>query len=162
MTASKAETPDKDSEIAAAMERLSSLGRNDICTCGVAKKYKKCCQAADEALTRVVQEAPDATALARQGWQLIEQKRPAAAQKRFAAALELDADSADAKVGHAMAQLSAGDKDDAIAALQTELFRRRAETSDTFRPNTKELPPIRTRQNHHCCDRQWSGYAHWD
>jgi hypothetical protein len=29
-------------------ERLKNLGRNDECTCGSKKKYKKCCLEADE------------------------------------------------------------------------------------------------------------------
>ncbi len=33
-----------------AQARNQQLSRNDACTCGIAKKYKKCCQAADDLL----------------------------------------------------------------------------------------------------------------
>ena len=33
-----------------AQARNQQLSRNDVCTCGIAKKYKKCCQTADDLL----------------------------------------------------------------------------------------------------------------
>jgi len=35
---------------------MSDVGRNDPCPCGSGKKYKKCCEAKDEAQTRAALE----------------------------------------------------------------------------------------------------------
>ena len=44
---------------------MAKVGRNDLCTCGSGKKYKKCCMAGDEAAARAARPAQPATAAAR-------------------------------------------------------------------------------------------------
>jgi tetratricopeptide (TPR) repeat protein len=104
----KTERP-SEADAASARERLAATGRNDACPCGSGKKYKKCHLAADEQAAAPPVVAPDAKELAASGWRLFEQRRPGAAEKDFRAALAIDADLADARVGIGMARLSAGD-----------------------------------------------------
>jgi hypothetical protein len=105
----KAEARPSDAEVATARERLGATGRNDACPCGSGKKYKKCHLPADEQATAPVAVPPDAKELAANAWRLFEQRRPGAAEKEFRAALAIDGDLLDARVGIGMARLSAGD-----------------------------------------------------
>ena len=61
--------------------------------------------------------APDAKELLANGWRLFEQRRPGAAEKEFRAALALDAELPDARVGIGMARLSAGNAEGAREEL---------------------------------------------
>ena len=103
----KASAP-SEADVAEARERLSATGRNDACPCGSGKKYKKCHLLGDEEATTPQPVPPDAKELATNGWRLFEQRRPGAAEKEFRAALALDAELTDARVGIGMARLSAG------------------------------------------------------
>lgn len=102
---------------AEARARLASAGRNDPCPCGSGKKYKKCHLVADEGATAAPPEAPDPQKLLANGWGLFEQRRPGAAEKEFRAALALEPNLVDARVGIGMARLSAND----VEAARTEL-----------------------------------------
>jgi tetratricopeptide (TPR) repeat protein len=102
---------------AAARTRLGAAGRNDACPCGSGKKYKKCHLAADEQATLTPPTAPDAPTLLASAWRLFEQRRPGAAEKEFKAALAIDPDLIDARVGIGMARLSAGNADGAKEEL---------------------------------------------
>lgn len=93
----------------AAAARLASTGRNELCPCGSGKKYKKCHLAADEQATAKPVVAPTAQDHVQAGWRLFEQRRPGAAEKEFRAALELDKDHIDARVGIGMARLQNAD-----------------------------------------------------
>jgi tetratricopeptide (TPR) repeat protein len=116
---SSKDTSQDDREKAAevARARLSSSGRNDPCPCGSGKKYKKCHLLGDEAATMAPLEAPDAQKIVANAWGLFEQRRPGAAEKEFRAALALDPNLVDARVGIGMARLSAND----LEAAKTEL-----------------------------------------
>ena len=103
--------------VTAARARLASLGRNEPCHCGSGKKYKKCHLVSDEAETITPPEAPDPKKLLANAWGLFEQRRPGAAEKEFRAALALDPELVDARVGIGMARLSAND----VEAARTEL-----------------------------------------
>src|SRR5262245_18207660 len=92
-----------------ARARLAATGRNDACPCGSGKKYKKCHLPADQSATAAPPEVPDAKDHVAAGWRMFEQRRPGAAEKAFRAALALDANLADARVGIGLARLSAGD-----------------------------------------------------
>jgi tetratricopeptide (TPR) repeat protein len=102
---------------AEAKARLATLGRNDACTCGSGKKYKKCHLLGDEAAAAPPPVAPDAKELVAGAWRLFEQRRPGAAEKEFRAALALDSTLTDARVGIGMARLSAGNADGAKEEL---------------------------------------------
>ena len=108
---------DPEAAVMAARARLASLGRNEPCHCGSGKKYKKCHLASDEAETITPPEAPDARKILANAWGLFEQRRPGAAEKEFRAALALDPELVDARVGIGMARLSAND----VEAARTEL-----------------------------------------
>jgi hypothetical protein len=97
-----------EAEVNTARERLGATGRNDACPCGSGKKYKKCHLLGDEEATLPQPVAPDAKELAANGWRLFEQRRPGAAEKEFRAALAVDGELQDARVGIGMARLSAG------------------------------------------------------
>jgi tetratricopeptide (TPR) repeat protein len=103
----------ENQELEAARTRLAKTGRNDPCFCGSGKKYKKCHLAKDESATVAPPEAPDPDALLASGWRLFEQRRPAAAEKEFRAALVLKPDWTDAKVAIGLARLRAGNQDGA-------------------------------------------------
>jgi len=107
--ANKKTQPDDKAE--AARGRLASTGRNDACACGSGKKYKKCHLADDEAAALTPPQAPDPDEMLASGWQLFEQRRPAAAEKEFRAALALKPDWADALVAIGLARLRSGDQD---------------------------------------------------
>jgi tetratricopeptide (TPR) repeat protein len=100
-----------DEKIEAARARLAGTGRNDACFCGSGKKYKKCHLADDEAAALSPPRAPDPDELLAAGWQLFEQRRPAAAEKEFQSALVLRPDWPDALVAIGLARLRAGDQD---------------------------------------------------
>jgi tetratricopeptide (TPR) repeat protein len=102
-----------DKKLEAARARLAATGRNDPCFCGSGKKYKKCHLAEDEAATVVPPQAPDPDEMLAAGWRLFEQRRPAAAEKEFRAALTLKPDWGDALVAIGLARLRAGDPDGA-------------------------------------------------
>ena len=110
MTAKTTKTQ-RDEKVEAARARLASTGRNDSCFCGSGKKYKKCHLAEDEAAALVPPEAPDPDEMLAEGWRLFEQRRPAAAEKEFRAALALKPDWADALVAIGLARLRSGDQD---------------------------------------------------
>jgi thioredoxin-like negative regulator of GroEL len=118
-TEAKTETPTDDAEAkrAEAQARLASAGRNDPCPCGSGKKYKKCHLAGDEAGVITPPKAPDAREMLANAWGLFEQRRPGAAEKEFRAALALDPNLVDARVGIGMARLSAND----VEVARTEL-----------------------------------------
>ncbi len=101
----------RDDKAEAARGRLASTGRNDACACGSGKKYKKCHLADDEAAALTPPQAPDPDEMLASGWQLFEQRRPAAAEKEFRAALALKPDWADALVAIGLARLRSGDQD---------------------------------------------------
>ena len=101
----------RDEKLEAARGRLASTGRNDPCFCGSGKKYKKCHLADDEAAALAPPQAPDPDEMLAAGWQLFEQRRPAAAEKEFRAALALKPGWADALVAIGLARLRAGDQD---------------------------------------------------
>ena len=103
--------------VEAARARLSATGRNDVCPCGSGKKYKKCHLVGDEAATAPVPEAPDARKTLANAWSLFEQRRPGAAEREFRAALVLDPELVDARVGIALARLSANDTETARTQL---------------------------------------------
>jgi tetratricopeptide (TPR) repeat protein len=111
-----ASTESTDS-MAASRARLAATGRNDPCHCGSGKKYKKCHLAVDETAAAAPPEAPDAKKTLANAWGLFEQRRPGAAEREFRAALALDPNLVDARVGIGMAKLSAND----IDAAKTEL-----------------------------------------
>jgi tetratricopeptide (TPR) repeat protein len=90
---------------------LAGTGRNDACFCGSGKKYKKCHLADDETAALSPPRAPDPDELLAAGWQLFEQRRPAAAEKEFQSALVLRPDWPDALVAIGLARLRAGDQD---------------------------------------------------
>lgn len=100
-------------------QRLADTGRNDTCPCGSGKKYKKCHLREDEEATANPVQALDAKTLAAKGWRLFEQQRPGAAEKQFRAALQSDEKLSDARVGVAMARLSADDSAGARSELET-------------------------------------------
>ena len=100
-----------DEKVEAARARLAGTGRNDPCFCGSGKKYKKCHLADDEAAASAPPQAPDPDELLAAGWQLFEQRRPAAAEKEFRAALVLRPDWPDAMVAIGLARLRSGDQD---------------------------------------------------
>jgi tetratricopeptide (TPR) repeat protein len=102
----------------AAQRRLASTGRNDLCSCGSNKKYKKCHLFEDEKMGHAAAEAPNAQLVMAQGWRLFEQRRPGAAEREFKAALALDPDLMDAHVGIGMARLSSGNSDGARTELE--------------------------------------------
>jgi len=101
-----------------ARQRLAGTGRNDLCPCGSNKKYKKCHLIEDEQNAQAPVEAPNAQIVMAQGWRLFEQRRPAAAEREFKAALALEPNLLDAHVGIGMARLSAGDTDGAKGELE--------------------------------------------
>jgi tetratricopeptide (TPR) repeat protein len=111
----KTEKPEtqQDDKLEAARTRLAKTGRNDPCFCGSGKKYKKCHLVQDEAATIAPPQAPDPDELLAAGWRLFEQRRPAAAEKEFRAALTLKPDWADARVAIGLARLRAGNQDGA-------------------------------------------------
>jgi tetratricopeptide (TPR) repeat protein len=100
-----------DEKVEAARARLAGTGRNDACFCGSGKKYKKCHLADDETAALSPPRAPDPDELLAAGWQLFEQRRPAAAEKEFQSALVLRPDWPDALVAIGLARLRAGDQD---------------------------------------------------
>jgi tetratricopeptide (TPR) repeat protein len=108
---------DTEKARAEARARLDGTGRNDPCPCGSGKKYKKCHLLGDEEVAIVPPTPPSAQELLANAWRLFEQRRPGAAEKEFRAALELDADLIDARVGIGMARLAASDADAAKAEL---------------------------------------------
>ena len=110
-----------ETDVAAARDRLAATGRNDACPCGSGKKYKKCHLAADEQATFAPPTPPDAKELTQNGWRLFEQRRPGAAEKEFRAALEIDADLLDARVGIGMSRLQADNPDGAKEELRAVL-----------------------------------------
>ena len=101
----------QDDKVEAARARLAGTGRNDPCFCGSGKKYKKCHLAPDEAAVSTPPKAPDPDELLAAGWQLFEQRRPAAAEKEFRAALVLKPEWPDALVAIGLARLRSGDQD---------------------------------------------------
>ncbi len=101
----------RDERAEAARARVASTGRNDPCFCGSGKKYKKCHLAGDEAAALAPPRAPDPDEMLAEGWRLFEQRRPAAAEKEFRAALALKPDWADALVAIGLARLRSGDQD---------------------------------------------------
>jgi tetratricopeptide (TPR) repeat protein len=125
-TAAKAEAKptspeDREKAAAEAKSRLAAAGRNDPCPCGSGKKYKKCHLQADESATLAPVAPPDAMEHIMNGWRLFEQRRPGAAEKEFAAALGIDPDQQEARVGIGMARLSAGNPDGAKEELGSVL-----------------------------------------
>ncbi len=110
MTAKPTKTQ-RDEKVEAAHARLASTGRNDPCFCGSGKKYKKCHLADDEAAALTPPQAPDPEEMLAAGWRLFEQRRPAAAEKEFRAALALKPDWPDALVAIGLARLRSGDQD---------------------------------------------------
>jgi tetratricopeptide (TPR) repeat protein len=110
VTAKPAKTQ-QDENAEAARSRLASTGRNDPCFCGSGKKYKKCHLADDEARALALPQAPDPDEMLAEGWRLFEQRRPAAAEKEFRAALVVKPDWADALVAIGLARLRSGDQD---------------------------------------------------
>lgn len=120
--------PAQEAAAAEARERLASTGRNEPCACGSGKKYKKCHLAADEASLAPRPEAPDAQKALAAAWGLLEQRRPGAAEREFRAALAIDPDLVDARVGIGMARLSASD----FEAARTELAAVVTEAEATF------------------------------
>ena len=106
-----------EKKTADAKARLETLGRNDACSCGSGKKYKKCHLQADEAAAAPPPAAPSAKDVLAGGWRLFEQRRPAAAEKEFRAALAIDPALVDARVGIGMARLAAGNADGAREEL---------------------------------------------
>ncbi len=130
----------QEKAMAAARDHLSTTGRNDPCHCGSGKKYKKCHLIADEAATVSPPEPPDAKKIAANAWGFLEQRRPGAAEKEFRAALALDPNLIDARVGIGMARLSANDAEAArtelsavVAAAESEFAKLRADkVTDAF------------------------------
>ena len=116
-SAAAAPEVNREQAIQDATARLQTLGRNDACLCGSGKKYKKCHWLADEQLTTKPPEAPDAQKHLANAWGLFEQRRPGAAEREFRAALQLDPNLTDARVGVGMSRLSANDADGAKAEL---------------------------------------------
>jgi tetratricopeptide (TPR) repeat protein len=110
-------TPSTAADPAQSRERLTGTGRNDACPCGSGKKYKKCHLAADEQATATPPVPPNAQEMLANGWRLFEQRRPGAAEKEFKAALALDDQLLDARVGIGMSRLSAGNSDGAKEEL---------------------------------------------
>lgn len=98
--------------------RLATLGRNEPCPCGSGKKYKKCHLTTDEGVASPPPSPPTTDELIAEGWRLLEQRRPGAAEKSFRAALDADAKSHPARVGVGMARLAAGNADGARAELE--------------------------------------------
>jgi tetratricopeptide (TPR) repeat protein len=101
----------RDEKVEAARGRLAITGRNDPCFCGSGKKYKKCHLADDQAVALAPPQAPDPDEMLAEGWRLFEQRRPAAAEKEFRAALAVKPDWADALVAIGLARLRSGDQD---------------------------------------------------
>ena len=101
----------RNENIEAARTRLADTGRNDPCFCGSGKKYKKCHLADDEAVTLAPPQAPDPDEMLAAGWRFFEQRRPAAAEKEFRAALALKPEWPDALVAIGLARLRSGDQD---------------------------------------------------
>jgi tetratricopeptide (TPR) repeat protein len=133
-----------DDQKAAAMTEarahLAAVGRNDPCHCGSGKKYKKCHLAADESGAAAPPEAPDPRKMVANAWGLFEQRRPGAAEREFRAALALDPNFVEARVGIGMARLSANDVDAAkielsavVASAEQDLAKLRADkVTDAF------------------------------
>jgi len=103
--------PPRDEKLEAVRARLAGTGRNDPCACGSGKKYKKCHLADDEAAVAAPPPAPDPDEMLAAGWRLFEQRRPAAAEKEFRAALAIKPDWPDALVAIGLARLRTGDQD---------------------------------------------------
>src|SRR6266540_1648725 len=110
-----------ETDVAASRQRLAATGRNDACPCGSGKKYKKCHLPADEQATFAPPAAPDAKELAQNGWRLFEQRRPGAAEKEFKAALAVDPELLDARVGIGMSRLQAENGEGAKEELRAVL-----------------------------------------
>ncbi len=113
----------QETEVAAAKAetaraRLASTGRNEACPCGSGKKYKKCHLAEDESLAVPPPPAPNADDKLAAGWRLFEQRRPAAAEKEFRAALVLRPEWPDALAGIGLARLQTGDNEGARAEFR--------------------------------------------
>ena len=126
----KTEDQNKDTSAPSAEEaraRLAGTGRNDACPCGSGKKYKKCHLVADEQATAAPPEKPDAQETLASAWRLFEQRRPGAAEKEFKAALALDGNLTDARVGIGMARLAAGNADGAKEELGAVLASQEAQ-----------------------------------
>jgi tetratricopeptide (TPR) repeat protein len=119
--AKAAAAPPSEPDVSKARERLGATGRNDACPCGSGKKYKKCHLLGDEEATLPRPVPPDAKELTANAWRLFEQRRPGAAEKEFRAALALEADLQDARVGIGMARLSAGNAAGAKEELELVL-----------------------------------------
>jgi tetratricopeptide (TPR) repeat protein len=115
--AAPASPEELEQRMAQAKARLASAGRNDQCPCGSGKKYKKCHLQEDEAASIAPPAAPNPQDMILKGWQLFEQRRPGAAEKEFSAALKLDPELQEARVGIGMARLSAGNSDGAKEEL---------------------------------------------
>jgi tetratricopeptide (TPR) repeat protein len=139
---------DREKAMLDARARVAGTGRNDACHCGSGKKYKKCHLVADEAAAAAPPEAPDAQKTLANAWGLFEQRRPGAAEREFRAALALDPNLVDAKVGIGMARLSANDVDAAkvelsavVADAEKEFAKLRAENvTDAFtRPTVQPI-----------------------
>jgi tetratricopeptide (TPR) repeat protein len=107
------EASQDDDKVEKARARLAGTGRNDPCSCGSGKKYKKCHLAEDESAVLAPLVAPGSEELLATGWRLFEQKRPGAAEKEFRAALALRPGWADALVGIGLARLQSGDNEGA-------------------------------------------------
>ena len=116
-SAASTENSDAGRARASAEARLQTSGRNDPCGCGSGKKYKKCHLLSDEQLMAPPLVAPDAQKFLAEAWGLFEQRRPGAAERSFRAALELNPDLTDARVGIGMSRLSANDPEGAKAEL---------------------------------------------
>ena len=121
-----------------ARARLAATGRNKPCPCESGKKYKKCHLAADEQATLVAPAPPDPKEMVANAWRLFEQRRPGAAEKEFKAALALDAELIEARVGIGMSRLSAGNADGAKEELQAVLTAGEAEAKSLAAKGTKD------------------------
>jgi tetratricopeptide (TPR) repeat protein len=112
---------DREKRTTEAKARLASAGRNDACPCGSGKKYKKCHLQEDEGASVAPVAPPNPQEMILNAWRLFEQRRPGAAEKEFAAALKLDPELQEARVGIGMARLSAGNADGAKEELSAVL-----------------------------------------
>lgn len=136
--AARPEAPRGKLDPAGAKQRLSATGRNDPCPCGSGRKYKKCHLGDDETAAAPAPDKPDPQALMASGWRLFEQRRPGAAEKEFRAALAVQPDLADARVGIGMARLQAGDTVGARAELALAVEAGRATAAELSRKKVKD------------------------
>ncbi len=141
-------------------KRVHETGRNDPCPCGSGKKYKKCCQAADEKLMREATARRGAESLRRGELKLAPPKREYENFSEDEEVVDLESADESGEVRLDAAELEPSHDDDA-AALSPEVEKAAdqvwADFEDVANPSTERinafvdallaLPPEATKWN---------------